>query len=174
MNHRKKRIALTVLLTGMLSLWLLMQAGVAFSETGVCLHCGMKKSAYGHSWVVISYGDGSSVGVCSIHCGAIEMALHTNKEVTGITVGDYTSHKQIDAEKAYWVIGGDKPGVMTIQAKWAFETEKTANQFIRLHGGRRSDFGAVMRAAFEDMYRDTLMIRKKRKLMRLQDAENKK
>ncbi len=174
MNHRKKRIALTVLLTGMLSLWLVLQAGVVSSKTGVCLHCGMKKSAYEHSWVVISYADGSSVGVCSIHCGAIEMALNTHKEVTGITVGDYNSHKKIDAEQAYWVIGGDKPGVMSIHAKWAFETEKAANQFIKRHGGRRADFGVVMRAAFEDMYQDTLMIRKKRKLMRLQETENKK
>jgi copper chaperone NosL len=174
MNRHKKRIVLTTLLTGLFSFWLLLQASVVSSGNDVCLHCGMKKSAYGHSWVVIGYADDSSAGMCSIHCGAIDMALNTDKDVSSITVGEYNTHKEIEAERAYWVIGGDKPGVMTIQAKWAFETKKAADRFIQIHGGRLANFGEVMRAAFEDMYQDTLIIRKKRKLMRLRKTEKQK
>jgi copper chaperone NosL len=171
MNGHKKRMVHTALFAGLFSFCLLLHAGVASSGNDVCLHCGMKKSAYGHSWMIIGYADGSSVGICSIHCGAIHMALNTDKDVNSITVGEYNTHKQIEAERAYWVIGGDKPGVMTIRAKWAFETKKAADSYIQIHGGRPADFGEVMRAAFEDMYQDTLIIRKKRKLMRLRKTE---
>jgi len=174
MNGHKKHIVLTALLTGFFLFWLLLHAGVVSSANDVCRHCGMKKSAYGHSWVVIGYANDTSVGLCSIHCGAIDMALNTDKDVNSISVGDYNTQKQIEAERAFWVIGGDKPGVMTIRAKWAFETKKAADQYIQIHGGRPADFGEVMRAAFEDMYQDTLIIRKKRKLMRLRNSEKRK
>ncbi|MFZ0484619.1 MAG: nitrous oxide reductase accessory protein NosL [Desulfobacterales bacterium] len=171
MDGHKKRMGLTALLFGLISFCLLLQPGVVSGGNDTCLHCGMKKSAYGHSWMIIDYADGTSVGLCSIHCGAIDMALNTNKDVNRISVGDYNTQKQIEAERAFWVIGGDKPGVMTIRAKWAFETKKAADDYIQIHGGLPADFGEVMQAAFEDMYQDTLIIRKKRKLMRLRNSE---
>jgi nitrous oxide reductase accessory protein NosL len=95
------------------------------------------------------------------------MALHTDKQVSQITVADYKTHRQIPAETAFWVIGGDKAGVMTARAKWAFKDKADAERFIKDHGGKLADFDAVMKAAFEDMYRDTLMIRKKQRLLNL-------
>ena len=81
-------------------------------------------------------------------------------------VGDFNTKKLIDAEKAYWVIGGDKPGVMTRRAKWAFENKADADKFIQAHGGTPATFEAVIEATFADMYQDTKMIREKRKMMR--------
>ena len=138
-----------------------------FSEEESCIHCGMYKAKFGHSWVVIEHDDGTLEGVCSVHCAAIDMALHTDKGVRKITVGDYNSKKQIEAESAYWVIGGDKMGVMTARAKWAFETKDAADQFMSDHGGRPANFDEVMKAAFEDMYTDTLMIQKKKQMMKM-------
>lgn len=112
--------------------------------------------------------------MCSIHCAAIDMALHTDKPVSQITVGDYGTHKQIAAESAFWVIGGDKPGVMTARAKWAFETKADADRFIEAHGGEHADIDAVMKAAFEDMYQDTLMIQKKQRMIKLRKDATKK
>lgn len=43
----------------------------------------------------------------------------------------------IDAEKAFWVIGGSKPGVMTKRAKWAFEKKEAADKFMLDNGGPR-------------------------------------
>jgi copper chaperone NosL len=141
-------------------------SGMAFSENDSCIHCGMKKENFGHSWVIIEHDDGTKEGVCSVHCAAIDMALHTHKPVKAITVGDYDTKKQIPADTAYWVIGGDKTGVMTARAKWAFETKEAADNFMKAHGGKSATFEEVMKASFEDMYEDTLMIQKKRQMMK--------
>lgn len=139
----------------------------AHAEDAVCRYCGMKRSQYSHSWVILIHTDGSKEMVCSVHCAAIDMALHTDKQVSRITVADYKTHRQIPAETAFWVIGGDRAGVMTARAKWAFKDKTDAQRFIKDHGGKLADFDAVMKAAFEDMYRDTLMIRKKRRMLNL-------
>ncbi|MDZ7581867.1 MAG: nitrous oxide reductase accessory protein NosL [Deltaproteobacteria bacterium] len=146
---------------------LLILANPAFSEDESCLYCGMTKAKFGHSWVIIEHDDGSTEGVCSVHCAAIDMALHTDKPVKKMTVGDYNTKKQIDADTAYWVIGGDMMGVMTTRGKWAFETKEAADNFMKTHGGRPATFDEVMKAAFEDMYADTLMIQKKRQMMKM-------
>lgn len=147
----------------LLTVWVLS----VHAEDVSCQYCGMKKTQFGHSWTIITHSDGNEEMMCSIHCAAIDMALHTDKPVSRITVGDYGTHKQIPAESAFWVIGGDKTGVMTARAKWAFETKADADRFIEAHGGKHADFDTVMKAAFEDMYLDTLMIQKKRQMMKL-------
>jgi len=145
---------------------------VTFADENACHYCGMKKAMFGHSWVMIEREDGSSVGVCSIHCAAVDMALNIDKPAQKITVGDYNSKMQIEAENAYWVIGGSKMGVMTARAKWAFESKESADAFMKQYGGRPATFDEVMKAAFEDMYEDTLMIQKKRKMMRMKKAKS--
>ena len=145
----------------------LLSGGKTRAEEVACIYCGMDKAKFGYSWVVIVHEDNSSAELCSIHCAAIHLALHTHQAIDAITVGDYFSEKQIDAYKAHWVIGGDKLGVMTSRAKWAFETKEAAERFIKEHGGQPAVFKEVIKAAFEDMYKDTIMIQKKRKLMKM-------
>jgi copper chaperone NosL len=147
-------------------------ANPVLADEHACHYCGMKKMMFGHSWVTVEREDGSVVGVCSVHCAAIDMALNIDKPAKNITVGDFNSKKQIDADSAYWVIGGDKMGVMTMRAKWAFESKESADGFMKQHGGRPATFEEVMKAAFEDMYQDTLMIQKKRKMMRMKKAKS--
>ena len=137
-----------------------------------CTYCGMKKAMFGHSWMNIEWMNGQSVGVCSVHCAAINMALNMNNPAKKISVGDYNSKKQIDAEKAYWVLGGDQMGVMTSRAKWAFENKENADNFISKHGGQLVNFEEIMKAAFEDMYEDTLMIQKKRKMLHMKKEKS--
>ena len=141
--------------------------GFALADENACHYCGMKKAMFAHSWVNVEREDGSVVGVCSVHCAAIDMALNIDKPAKKVTVGDYNSKKQIEADTAYWVIGGNKKGVMTMRAKWAFESKPSADEFMKQHGGRPATFEEVMKTAFEDMYQDTLMIQKKRKMMRM-------
>ena len=147
-------------------------ANPVLAGENACHYCGMKKAMFGHSWMTIEREDGSFVGVCSVHCAAVDMALNIDKPAKDITVGDYNSKKQIDAEKAFWVLGGDKMGVMTSRAKWAFVSKESADAFIKQHGGRPSTFDEIMKASFEDMYQDTLMIQKKRKMMRMKKAKS--
>lgn len=162
-----KTILLAILLLSSWGYW-------AFAQDMDCKYCGMKKSQFGHSWVIITHSNEDVEEVCSIHCAVIDIALHTDKPVGTITVGDYGSHKQIDAEAAFWVIGGEKPGVMTARAKWAFETRSDAQRFIEAYGGKHADFNEAIKTAFEDMYHDTLVIQKKRRMTKLrEDAANK-
>jgi len=132
-----------------------------------CKYCGMDRGKFAHSRMLVIYDDGTEVGTCSIHCLAIDFALNIDKTPSSIKVGDFNTKKLIDAETAFWVIGGNKPGVMTKQAKWAFKNKEDAEKFIMLNGGALATFDDAMKAAYESMYADTKMIRDKRKKMKM-------
>jgi nitrous oxide reductase accessory protein NosL len=118
-----------------------------------CKYCGMIREKYAHSRALIEYEEGTAVGTCSVHCLAIDLALNTDKTPKAVMVGDYSSKKLIDAEKAFWVLGGNKTGVMSIRGKWAFEEKGECNKFIKENGGRLANFDEVMKASFQDMYK---------------------
>ena len=131
-----------------------------------CAYCGMDREKHAHSRVLIEYEDGTSFGACSLHCAAVDLAINIDKAPMFIGVGDYYSKKLINAEKAFWVVGGSKPGVMTVNAKWAFEDKRAAGKFIRENGGVPATFDEAIKAAYEDMYKDTKQIRERRKMRR--------
>jgi copper chaperone NosL len=135
-----------------------------------CKYCGMDRKMFAHSRMLVIYEDGSYMGTCSLHCTAIELALNIDKTPRSIEVGDFKTKKLIDAEKAVWVIGGSKPGVMTKRAKWAFESKADAEAFINDNGGKPASFDEAIKASYEDMYADTKMIREKRKMMKKMKA----
>lgn len=132
-----------------------------------CEFCGMHRVKFGHSRMLISYEENSPVATCSLHCAAIELALSIDKTPAKIQVGDFNSKQLIDAETAFWVLGGEKPGVMTMRGKWAFADKAAAGKFVASNGGIITDFDHAMKASYEDMYIDTLMIRKKRKMKKM-------
>ena len=132
-----------------------------------CDYCGMNRSKFAHSRMLIEYADGSSAALCSLHCSAIEFAVRIDKTPQAILVADYNRHQLIDAGQAVWLLGGDQPGVMTSRAKWAFADRSAAELFQQQQGGSLSNFSAAMKASYEDMYQDTQMIRKKRHAKRL-------
>lgn len=131
-----------------------------------CKYCGMDRNKFNYSRMLTTYGDGSQFGSCSLHCTAIDLAVSMDKSPTSLQVADYNTKKLIDAEKANWVIGGKKPGVMTKVAKWAFEKPEDAMAFIKENEGKAAAFDDAMRATFEDMYSDVKMIRAKREKMK--------
>lgn len=131
-----------------------------------CQYCGMSLEKFAHSMMVINYDDGSTVKTCSVHCAAVDLAVSIDKVPAIIMVGDYNSKQHINAETAHWVIGGNLPGVMTKNAKWAFADRESADAFIKDNGGKIADFEEVMEMTFVDMYSDTRMIREKRKKMK--------
>jgi len=121
----------------------------------------MDRHAFAQSRMLLRYDDGSTLGTCSIHCTAMELALNRIKIVEEIYAADYTSKKLIKAGKAFWIIGGSKAGVMTSRAKWAFEKKNEAEDFRRLYGGEIAAYDNAMKAAFQDMYTDIKLIRQK-------------
>ncbi len=136
-----------------------------------CSYCGMDRTKFAHSRSYIIYDDDTSVGTCSLHCAAIDLSLKIDKIPRTITVGDYNTKKLIDAEKAFWVIGGSKMGVMTKRAKWAFAIQADARSFIKAFGGQAADYSQSIKTAFEDMYEDLVMIRNKRQKMKKKKAD---
>lgn len=135
-----------------------------------CKYCGMDRKTFGHSRMLLTYDDGSEFGACSLHCVAVDLALNIDKTPKTIQVGDFGTRALIDAEKAFWVLGGEKPGVMTRRAKWAFEKKADAEAFIKAGGGSLVDFETAVKAAYEDMYSDTQLIRERRKAKRMKQG----
>lgn len=131
-----------------------------------CPICGMDRHQFAHSRMLIHYTDGSQFGACSLHCAALELAYRPGKIPEKIEVADLNSHRLIDAETATWVIGGNKRGVMTANAKWAFASPEDAKRFVAEQGGHIADFETAMAAAYTGMYQDTQMIREKRRQMK--------
>jgi nitrous oxide reductase accessory protein NosL len=144
-------------------------ADVAASPS--CRHCGMDREKFAMSRMVIQYDDGSTVGVCSIHCAAVDLAVTLDKAPTTLQVADLGTKVLVDAEKATWVLGGSKQGVMTKRGKWAFADRAAAEAFAKENGGTLVTFDEAMKAAYEDMWQDTKMIREKRKMMKAKAAE---
>ena len=129
-----------------------------------CKYCGMDRAKFAHSRVLLSYDDGTTIGTCSLHCAAVDLALNIDKTPKSIQVGDFQTKALIDAEKASWVIGGKKMGVMTRNAKWAFATHEAASNFAKENGGEITVYDKAVKASYEDMYADTKMIREKRNM----------
>lgn len=155
-------------------LFLVARVGLGLAETAPdiakhpsCAYCGMDRQQFAHSRVLIIYEDGSEFGACSIHCAALNLVVSLDKNPKQMLVADFNQKNLVEAEKATWVIGGDKPGVMTKNAKWAFATPAAAEAFIREHKGKMANFDDVMQATFEDMYSDYKMIREKRAKMKV-------
>jgi copper chaperone NosL len=157
-----------------ISMLLICGAGAAISadpqdisDIPVCKYCNMNRQAYAHSRTLIQYEDGTAFGACSIHCTAVNLVVQIDKTPVFILVGDYYSKKLIDAEAAWWVLGGAKPGVMTKRAKWAFRKKADAERFISENGGKPANFDDVMKATYQDMYNDTKMIRAKKRIKKM-------
>ena len=138
-----------------------------------CKYCGMDREKFAHSRVLVEYEDGTAEGMCSLRCAAVDLTINLDKTPKVIRVGDYGTKNLIDAEKAFWVIGGSKMGVMTKRAKWAFEKKEDAEKFIQENGGTLATFEDAMKATYESMYADTKMIREKRKAMKTQGMGHK-
>jgi copper chaperone NosL len=112
-----------------------------------CVHCGMDRQKFAHSRMLVTYADGSAVGTCSLTCVVTEKKKNPGKKTSSVQVADYNAKKLLDAGKAVWVIGGKRPGVMTPVAKWAFETRKDADKFIKANGGKVAVFDEALKKA---------------------------
>lgn len=116
-------------------------------EHNTCPHCGMDREKFAHLRMLVTYSDGSSVGVCSIHCLVTELKGNKGKPIKTVEVADLYSKRLVDAEKATWVIGGDKKGVMTRTAKWAFAKKDDAVAFVVKNGGTLATYKEALALA---------------------------
>ncbi len=143
---------LIVILFGITGMSVLAQSDIEVNRN--CANCGMDRKAYGFSRMLIQYEDGSEVGVCSLHCALIEINAHQGRKVKALLVADRNTRTLIDTEKAVWVLGGKKAGVMTIRAKWAFASKNAADKFIASYGGKIVSWDEALAAAREDLAKE--------------------
>jgi nitrous oxide reductase accessory protein NosL len=134
-----------------------------------CVYCGMDRGKFSTSRMLIKYSDGTEAATCSLHCTALDLAINVGRSPAKIMVADYDTGELVDAERSSWVLGGEKPGVMSRRAKWAFSGKEGRGGFIEAHGGAMVSFEEALKASYEDMYEDTKMIREKRKKMKMKN-----
>jgi copper chaperone NosL len=139
-----KKLWIAVLLV--LSLGTVCLAADKVEAPDACVHCGMDRTKFGHSRMVVTYTDGSSAGTCSLNCVVTDLSKNKGKTIKSFQVADYNTRKLTDAKSAAWVIGGSKKGVMTAVAKWAFADKKDADAFIKANGGKSASFDEALKA----------------------------
>ena len=134
-----------------------------FEKYARCPYCGMARKKWSHTRHLVQYDDDSTEGTCSIHCLAISLALNMDRNPKNIWVGDAGSDARIKplikVDTAHYIIDKNKPGTMTGVRKWAFADMARA----KAAGAERIvGFDDALQAAYVDMGKSTLMIRKRR------------
>jgi copper chaperone NosL len=144
-----------------------------------CRYCGMMRAKFSATRMLIVYENGAVDGTCSLHCGAISLALNMDLGPKEMYVGDAGADGDIKpltrAEKAHFVIDPSKPGVMTKVSKLAFADRAKADAAAGAEasakaGAKVVDFDAALKDAYLGMAEDTIMVRKRRAEMRKKKA----
>ncbi|MDA8428012.1 MAG: nitrous oxide reductase accessory protein NosL [Geobacteraceae bacterium] len=143
-----KKLWISILLV--LSLGTICLAATKVEAPDSCKQCGMNRTMFAQSRMIVTYTDGSSAGTCSLNCVVTDLKAARGKKVKSFQVADYNSKKLINAKTATWVIGGSKPGVMTRVAKWAFADKLAAEAFIKLYGGKKASFKEALKASEDE------------------------
>jgi copper chaperone NosL len=138
---------LMLILQGMLSTGTVLAAAPVVEKPANCDVCGMDRISLAASRVLITYANKSVVGTCSIHCAHKDVVSKKALKVESLQVADHDTRELIDAKKAFWVIGGGEPGIMSNTAKSAFAERKRAEAFIKSKGGHLAGFEEVWKAA---------------------------
>ena len=134
-----------------------------FEKYPRCTYCGMARKQWSHTRHLIQYDDDATEGTCSIHCASISLSLNMDRNPKNIWVGDAGSDAEvkplIKVEDAHYAINPQKPGTMTGVSKWAYADPATATS---AGAEKVVDFEGALQAAYGDMAKSTMMIRKKR------------
>lgn len=142
-----------------------------------CPYCGMDRTQFHHSRHLVQYSDDLVDGTCSIHCLALSLSLNIDREPKAIWAADFGAadavKPMLDVDRATYLIGSGLPGVMTGRSKKAFASPEAAAAAQAKHGGESGDFNQALLAAYADMARDTVAIRKRREERRRRMMENK-
>jgi nitrous oxide reductase accessory protein NosL len=131
-----------------------------------CPYCGMSRTQWHHSRHLVQYDDDLVDGTCSIHCLAISLALNLDRGPKAIFAADFGSEEEIkplmQVEAATYLIGSKLKGTMSAHSKMAFADKAAAEAAAAGQGGELAGFDEALTAAYGDMAKDTLMIRKRR------------
>ena len=132
----------------------------------ICPYCGMSRKLWSHSRHLVHYSDDLADGTCSIHCAAISLSLNLDRVPKAIYVADSGAADEpqplVAVESATYLIGSSLKGTMTANSKKAFASKEAATKAMESYGGTLGSFDEALTAAYLDMAKDTIMIRKRR------------
>jgi nitrous oxide reductase accessory protein NosL len=128
-----------------------------------CPQCGMNLPMF-YKTNHVAEVDGKTKQYCSLHC-LVEDKEINHKTLKNIRVVDVTTLQFIPVEKAFYVVGSDVKGTMSMTSKYAFGTREAADAFAKAHGGKVTDFRGAYEAAKADFGKDTAMISRKQTMM---------
>lgn len=131
-------------------------------DKAYCPNCGMTLRMFyktNHSATV----NGKVRQYCSMHCLAEDAVKGLNPK--DIKVVDNTTLKFIPANKAYYVVGSNKPATMSKVSKYAFGTKKAALKFAEKFGGKVMSFNEAFAMAKKAYKKEAIMISKKQHMM---------
>jgi len=120
-----------------------------------CVKCGMTLPKFyktNHAAKV----DGKIEQFCSMHCLVEE--INSGKNVTDIQVVDNTTLKFIPVDKAWYVVGSNKPATMSQVSKYAFGEKAAAEAFAKNFGGKVMRFKELLAQAKASFEKEKKMI----------------
>lgn len=125
-----------------------------------CPVCGMTLPKFYRTNHAATDDKGHTHQYCSIVC-AMEDALINGKKLSNYKVVDNTTMKFIDSNKAYFVVGSNKPGTMSAVSKYAFGTLKAAREFSKHNGGKIMDFKELYVMVEKNLQKDMAATKKR-------------
>ncbi len=127
-----------------------------------CPNCGMNLVKFYKTSHALSDEHGHTHQYCSLHC---LVEANPDADLSSAKVVNVNTLTFIDTRKAYYVVGSQKPGTMSMNSKYAFGTQNDAKAFIIANGGMLRNFKETLHVAKKEMAGDQAMIAKKRTKM---------
>jgi copper chaperone NosL len=126
-----------------------------------CPNCGMHLVKFYRTGHALKLDDGSWRQYCSLHC----LAEAQPESMSQAQVVDQSSLGFIPVSNAFYVVGSDAPGTMTMQSKYAFADEDHARLFQKEHGGQIMSFAKAASLASGALEKENQGIARKRAKM---------
>lgn len=138
-----------------------------FEKYPRCPYCGMMRKMYSQTRHLIVYDNDTVDGTCSIHCAAISLALNMDAGPKAIYAGDAGAEGEVkplaEVSAMTYVIDPAKPGTMTGISKWAYADKAKAEAAAAASADAKlASFDEALTAAYLDMAKSNMMIRKRR------------
>lgn len=129
--------------------------------SGQCPNCGMVRSMWARTWFTFENSEGKSQA-CSFHCLA-DMALKSGEDPKNVRVALYLNPKKmIPAEQAFFVVGSNAKGTMTMKSKIALTSKDEAEKFSKSCGGEIVGFRQALTMAKAGIAKEKAMLLEKR------------
>lgn len=129
--------------------------------TGQCPHCGMVRPMWARTWFTFENSEGQSQA-CSFHCLA-DVALKSGEDPKNVRVALYLDPKKtVPAQQAFFVVGSQAKGTMTMKSKIALSSKAEAEKFVKSCGGEVVGFKEALAMAKAGIAKENPMLMKKR------------